>query len=83
MGIINKIAGIVLMVAGVAIWSSDYFILKAMLCIGTWLAELMNAPAGVGIGITLLICLLLLGVLVSVLIVGGAVIAFGYSIMEE
>lgn len=83
MGIINKIAGIVLMVAGVAIWSSDYFILKTMLCIGTWLAELMNAPAGVGIGITLLICLLLLGVLVSVLIVGGAVIAFGYSIMEE
>lgn len=83
MSIIDKIVGIGLMIAGVAIWSIDYFVVKAMRCIGTWLAELMNAPAGVGTGITLLICLPLLGVLVGILIAGGAVIAFGYSIMEE
>ena len=35
MSIKSKIAGIVLMIAGAAVWSIDYFILKAIASIGT------------------------------------------------
>lgn len=83
MSILNKIAGIGLMVAGVAIWSIDYFIIKAILCIGTWFGELMNAPADVGTGITILMCLLLGSGLVGILLIGGCVIVIGWSMMGD
>ena len=68
MTIVQKIIGVGLMMVGVAIWSIDYFIVKAMAAIGTWLAELMNAPAGVDTGITIIICILLFSVLAIVAI---------------
>ena len=77
MTIVQKIIGVGLMVVGVIIWSIDYFIVKAMAAIGTWLAELMNAPAGVGTGITIIICVLLFGVLAIVAIAGGFIVVCG------
>ena len=82
MSIKSKIAGIVLMIAGAAIWSIDYFILKAIASIGTWLAELMNAPAGVGMGITITIAILLLGVLALVAFIGALIFWWGLCAME-
>lgn len=83
MSIKNKIAGIALMIAGAAVWSIDYFILKAIASIGTWLAELMNAPASVGMGITIIIAILLLGVLTLVAFIGAIVFWWGLCAMEK
>ena len=83
MSIKSKIAGIALMIAGAAVWSIDYFILKAIASIGTWLAELMNAPAGVGMGITIIIAILLLGVLTLVALTGAIVFWEGLCAMEK
>ena len=83
MSIKTKIAGIALMIAGAAIWSIDYFIIRAIASIGTWLAELMNAPAGVGMGITIIIAILLLGVLTLVAFIGAIVFWEGLCAMEK
>ena len=83
MSIKNKIAGIALMVVGVAVWSIDYFILKVITSIGTWLAELTNAPVGVGIGVIIIITILLLGVLTLVAFIGALVFWWGLCAMEE
>ena len=83
MSLPKKIAAIALMVAGAVIWSINYFIGKAIASIGTWLAEILNAPAGVGTGITILIAVPLLGVFVLVIMVGGIVFWWGLCAMEE
>lgn len=83
MNIKSKLIGTGLMIAGVLIWSIDYFIVKTIANIGTWLAVVMNAPAGVGTGITLLICILLLGVLGIVIVAGGFVFYFGIEVFTE
>ena len=83
MDIISKLIGIGLMIAGVAIWSIDYFIVKAIANIGTWLAVVANAPAGVGTGITVIICILLFGVLAMIAIAGGYVFYFGIETFRE
>ena len=83
MDIVAKLIGTGLMMAGVLIWSIDYFIVKTIANIGTWLAVLMDAPAGVGTGITLIICILLFGVLSLVAIVGGYVFYFGIGVFIE
>jgi len=83
MDIISKLIGIGLMITGIAIWGIDYFIVKAIANIGTWLAIVMNAPAGVGTGITVIICILLLGVLAMVAIAGGYVFCFGIETFAE
>lgn len=79
----DKLIGIGLMIAGVAIWSIDYFILKALSSIGMWLATLMNAPAEVGLGITILICLLCFGILSIVVILGACVVWCGIQFFNE
>lgn len=83
MSVKNKMMGIGLMIAGAAIWYIDYFILKAIASIGTWLAELMNAPAGVGTGITILIAIPLLGVFIFVIVVGAIPFWWGLCAMEK
>lgn len=83
MNVLDKLVSILLMVAGIAIWSIDYFIVKTIATIGTWLAELMNAPAAVGTGITLLISILIIGVLVLVIVVGAAVFMLGVEWWSE
>ena len=83
MDIINKLIGIGLMISGIAIWSINYFIVKTIANIGTWLAVVMNAPAGVGTGITVIICILLIGVLAMVAIAGGAVFYLGIESFRE
>ena len=83
MDIICKLTGVGLMIAAVAIWSIDYFIVKTIANIGTWLAVVMSAPAGVGTGITLIICILLFGVLSLVAIVGGYVFYFGIELFTD
>lgn len=83
MSIKSKIAGIALMITGAAIWSIDYFIAKAIASIGTWLAELMNAPAGVGTGLIILIAIPLLGVFIFVIVVGAIPFWWGLCAMEE
>ena len=83
MDIVAKLIGTGLMIAGIAIWSIDYFIVKAIANIGTWLAVVMNAPAGVGTGITVIICILLSGVLGMVAIAGGYVFYFGIETFRE
>ena len=80
--IVDKIIGIGLMILGIAIWSIDYFILKALSSIGYWLAELMNAPAGVGLGITILISIACIGILCLVIILGGFVFWMGINYFE-
>ena len=82
MSLLTKLVGFGLMVGGVAIWSIDYFIGKAIASIGTWLAELMNAPAGVGTGITIIIAIPLLGVFLLVFTVGAIVFWWGLCAME-
>lgn len=54
---IAKVIGIIVMIAGIAIWSVNYLIAKTISAIGYWIAELMNAPTEVGMGITIIICL--------------------------
>ena len=83
MSIKTKIASIALMVTGAAIWSIDYFIAKAIASIGTWLAELMNAPAGVGTGLTILIAIPLIGVFIFVIVVGGLPFYWGLCTLGE
>lgn len=77
MSLLEKAGMVALSIVGIAIWSIDYFIVKAIGAIGTWVAELMGAPAGVGNGITILILVLLLGVMTTVAVAGGVVIWFG------
>lgn len=81
--LINKIVGIGFMVAGIGIWSIDYFIIKALSSIGYWLVELMNAPAEVGIGITILISLLYIGILALVVMIGGFVFWMGIQLLKD
>ena len=81
--ILNKLIGIGFMIAGGIVWSVDYFILRALSAIGNWLAELMNAPTGVGTGITILISLLCLGILISIVIVGAWLIWLGTEIYSS
>ena len=83
MSIKNKIVSIALMVTGAAIWSIDYFIGKAIASVGHWLAELMNAPAGVGTGIIILIAIPLLGVFILVITVGDIAFWWGLCAMVE
>lgn len=83
MTLLKKIAGIGLMIAGVAIWSIDYFIGKAIASIGTWLAELMNAPTDVGTGITIIIAIPLLGIFALVIILGAIAFGGGLCAMGE
>lgn len=66
-----------LITSGMLICSINYYIIKYMLNIGTWLAELLNAPAGVGLGITLLCLVPLFGVLLAIGIIGGFFIVLG------
>ena len=80
--ITDKLIGIGLMIAGIAIWSIDYFIIKALSSIGTWLATLMNAPAEVGLGITILICLACFGLLSIVMVLGAFVIWMGFEFFD-
>ena len=79
----DKLIGVVLMIAGITIWSIDYFIVKALSSIGIWLATLMNAPAGVGIGITILISFACLGILLLVAFLGGCVFWIGFEYFKN
>lgn len=80
--VFDKLVGIGLMIAGIAIWSIDYFIVKALSSIGTWLAMLMNAPAEVGLGITILISFACLGLLLLVVFLGGCVFWIGFEFFK-
>ena len=80
--ILDKIIGIALMILGIAIWSIDYFILKVLSSIGYWLAELMDAPIGVGLGITVLISIACIGILSLVIILGGFVFWTGINYFD-
>ena len=79
----NRIIGIVLMIAGIGIWSIDYLTIKAFSVIGYWIAELMGAPAGVGLGITILISLFYLVLLILIAIAGAFVFWFGVRIFSD
>ena len=70
-----------LMIGGMSICSINYYIVRYMLNIGTWLAELLNAPAGVGMGITILCLIPLFGILLAIGIIGGFFIFLGLRIL--
>ena len=73
----EKIIASGLIVFGMLICSMNYFIVKFISNIGAWLAEVLNAPTGVGIGITLLCLVPLFGVLFVIGIIGGFFIVLG------
>lgn len=79
--ILDKIAGIIVMAIGVAIWSINYFIVKTFAAIGAWVAELLHAPAALGMGITILLSLSILGILILIAFLGGYVFYFGITII--
>ena len=82
MGIVDKVIGSVLMIVGVAIWSVNYLIAKTISAIGHWVAELMNVPTEVGIGITVLICLMCIVLFALVTIAGGFAAWVGYRLFK-
>ena len=77
MKIKDKIIAFGLIVFGILICSINYLIIKSIANIGTWLTEVLNAPTGVGLGITLLCLVPLFGVLVVIGIIGGFFIVLG------
>lgn len=78
MKIMGKVIGIIIMIAGAAIWSINYKIAITISAIGQWIAELMGAPTEVGTGITIIICLLCIVLFALVTVVGGFVAWLGY-----
>ena len=76
--IAERVGGIVVMALGIGLVAIDYFIVKAMMSVGTWGAAALNAPE-VGLAITILLCIPLLGVLCILAITGGLVFLRGLS----
>lgn len=83
MKIADKLISLILMAAGVVVWSIDYFIVKVIANIGTWLAGVFNAPEGIGMGITLLCLIPLLGIMMIIAVIGGFLISLGLRLLLE
>lgn len=80
---IEKTLGLIFAIGGLAIVSIDYYIVKSIASIGVWLAELLNAPAGVGAGITVFFLVPLLIIILVIGVVGGFVIYLGLRLILE
>lgn len=64
--IVDKLIGIGLMIAGIAIWSINYFVVKALSSIGMWFAG----------------CFACLGILLLVIFLGGCVFWIGFDFFK-
>ena len=74
----ERISGIAIMALGVGLVAIDYFIVKAMMSVGLWGAPALSAPE-IGVALTILLCIPLLGVLCIFALAGGFVFLRGLS----
>lgn len=69
MGIVNNTCRALLMIVGILVVCIDYFIVMVISTVGTWGATVLSAPE-LGVGLTLLLCIPLFGILVLVAVIG-------------
>jgi len=83
MGVVSKIAGIIVCIIGICIWGIDYLIFTAIGALTTWIAGAVGITGLAVFGLQIIGWILTLGIMLLIAFAGFCVITGGLGMISD